>query len=110
MIFFKLRFLPLLLLFQGTGGIGALLVQLAPFILIFIAFYFLLIRPQQKKQRELRAVIAALKAGDKIVTASGIIATIATVKEKSLVVRSAEKTMLEISRGSVAGLYGDEVK
>ncbi|MGH9899279.1 MAG: preprotein translocase subunit YajC [Pyrinomonadaceae bacterium] len=98
-----------LLFFQGAGGIGPLITQLAPFALIFVAFYFLLIRPQQKKQRDLKAMIGDLKAGDKIVTSSGIIATIAAVKEKSLVIRSAEKTMLEISRASVAGLY-DEVK
>jgi preprotein translocase subunit YajC len=73
--------------------------------LIFAVFYFLLIVPQRKRQQQLQATIAELKAGARIVTTGGIIATITAVREKTLLVRTAEKSMLEITRGAVAGLY-----
>jgi len=60
-------------------------------LLVFGVFYLLLIRPQQKKQRQLQAQIADLKAGDKIVTTGGVIGTITAVKDTSFLVRSAEK-------------------
>jgi len=95
-----------LLLFQGAGSIlGSPFIMMA---LIFGVFYFLIIRPQQKRQLALREMVAQLKAGDKIVTQSGIYATIKQVKEKSLLVMSADKSLLEISRSSVAGMQGEE--
>ncbi|WP_043335484.1 preprotein translocase subunit YajC [Belnapia moabensis] len=66
---------------DAAGGAAALVTQLAPLLLIFGVFYFLLIRPQQKKQREHRALLASLKRGDRVLTAGGIIAKVVTVKE-----------------------------
>jgi preprotein translocase subunit YajC len=96
------------MLFQGglTGLSGAML----PMILIFGVFYLLLIRPQQKKQRQLQATIAELKAGDKVVTTGGVIGTITTVRDTSFLIRSAEKTILEIARTAVAGVDAGETK
>jgi preprotein translocase subunit YajC len=94
------------LLFQTGGGFGFLI----PMVLVFGVFYLLLIRPQQKRQRQLQAQIADLKAGDKIVTTGGIIGTITTVKETSFLVRSADKTILEVARSAVAGIDTDEKK
>lgn len=96
-----------LLLFQGGGGLG---VTLLPMILIFGVFYVLLIRPQQKKQRQLQATIAELKAGDKVITTGGIIGTITTVRDTSFMIRSADKTILEIARSAVAGVDSEEKK
>ena len=96
----------LIILFQGAGGLGFLL----PMLLVFGVFYLLLIRPQQKKQRQLQAQIADLKAGDKIVTTGGIVGTITAVKETSFMVRSGEKSILEIARSAVAGIDSDESK
>jgi len=96
----------LLLLQGGAGGFGFLI----PMLLVFGVFYLLLIRPQQKKQRQLQAQIADLKAGDKIVTTGGIIGTITTVKDTSFLVRSADKTILEIARSAVAGVDSEEKK
>ena len=96
-----------LLLFQGIGGLGG---ALLPMILIFGVFYLLLIRPQQKKQRQLQATIADLKAGDKVVTTGGIIGTITTVRDTSFLIRSADKTILEIARSAVAGVDAEEKK
>ena len=87
-----------------------MLVGLMPFILIFAVFYFLIIVPQRKRQRQLQDVISQLKAGDRIVTSGGIIATVTAVRPTSLLVRSADKSILEITRQSVAGLQPDEEK
>lgn len=96
-----------LLMFQGgLGALGGLL----PMLLIIGVFYMLLIRPQQKRQRELQQTIAALKAGDRIVTTGGIIGTITTVRDTSFLIRSAEKSILEISRSAVAGVEEEEKK
>src|SRR6266480_1232353 len=96
-----------LMLFQGIGGLGG---ALLPMILIFGVFYLLLIRPQQKKQRALQATVAELKAGDRVVTTGGIIGTIVTVRDTSFLIRSAEKSILEIARSAVAGIQEEETK
>ena len=90
------------------GGSG--LLQFLPIILIFAVFYMLLIRPQQKRQRELQETVAQLKVGDRIVTSGGVIGTITTVKETSFLIRSADKSILEIARTSVAGIDQEEKK
>jgi len=77
-------------------------------LLVFGVFYLLLIRPQQKKQRQLQTTIAELKAGDKIVTNGGIIGTITAVRETSFLIRSADKSILEIARSAVAGVDTEE--
>ena len=86
------------------------LVQLLPILLIIGVFYVLLIRPQQKRQRELQETISQLKAGDRIVTTGGVIGTITSVKDTSFLIRSAEKSILEIARSAVAGVDEEEKK
>ena len=86
------------------------LVQLLPILLIIGVFYILLIRPQQKRQRELQETISQLKAGDRIVTTGGIIGTITTARDTSFLIRSADKSILEISRSAVAGIEAEEKK
>jgi len=95
------------LMFQG--GLGAL-GGLVPMLLIIGVFYLLMIRPQQKRQRELQEMISQLKAGDRIVTTGGIIGTITTVRDASFFIRSADKSIIEIARSAVAGIDGDEKK
>jgi preprotein translocase subunit YajC len=94
----------LLFLFQGGGGFGFLI----PMLLVFGVFYLLLIRPQQRKQRELQATIAQLKAGDKVITTGGVIGVITAVRDTSFLIRSADKSMLEIARSAVAGVDAEE--
>lgn len=91
----------MLLLFQGGGGA---LVSFVPMILIIGVFYVLLIRPQQQRQKKLQQTISQLKAGDRIVTTGGVLGTITSVKDTSFLIRSADKTILEISRTAVAGV------
>ena len=65
---------------QGTGMMDqSALVQFLPLILIFVVFYFLLIRPQQKKQKDHRAMLDAVRRGDRVVTGGGILATVSKV-------------------------------
>jgi len=95
------------MLFQGgLGALGGLL----PMLLIIAVFYMLLIRPQQKRQRQLRETISQLKAGDRIVTTGGVIGTITTVRDTSFLIRSADKSILEIARSAVAGIDEEEKK
>ena len=93
--------ITLLILFQG--GLGAL-GGIVPMVLIIGVFYILLIRPQQQRQRKLQETVAQLKAGDRIVTTGGIIGTITSVKDSSFLIRSAEKSILEMARSAVAGI------
>jgi preprotein translocase subunit YajC len=95
-------------LFIFQGGIGGLGGALVPMVLIFGVFYVLLIRPQQKKQRQLQATIAELKTGDKVITTGGVIGVITAVRDASFFIRSADKTILEIARSSVAGVDSEE--
>ena len=65
---------------QGTGLLDqSALVQFLPLVLIFVVFYFLLIRPQQKKQKDQRAMLGALRRGDRVVTGGGILGTVSKV-------------------------------
>ncbi|MGI8731960.1 MAG: preprotein translocase subunit YajC [Pyrinomonadaceae bacterium] len=96
-----------LMFFQGgLGALGGLL----PMVLIIAVFYLLLIRPQQKRQRQLQETISQLKTGDRIVTTGGVIGTITTVRDTSFLIRSADKSILEIARSSVAGIDEEEKK
>ena len=80
------------------------MIQLMPILLIILVFYFLIIRPQQKRQRQLQETIANLKIGDRIVTTGGVIGVITTVRDTSFLIRSADKSILEIARTSIAGI------
>jgi len=105
---------PAFILLQGQapagGGLLGLLSGLMPFLLIFAVFYFLIIVPQRRRQKALQEMIAQLKAGDRIITSGGILATVTAVRDTSLLVRSADKSILEISRSAVSGLQADEEK
>jgi preprotein translocase subunit YajC len=94
---------------QGAGG-GNILVAMLPWLLIFGVFYVLIILPQRKRQRALQETIANLKAGDRVITTGGIIGTVTAVRDTSLTIRSAEKSMLEVARTAVAGLDSEEEK
>lgn len=92
------------------SGAGGFIVNFLPLFLIFAVFYFLLIVPQRKRQKELQETIANLKAGDRVVTTGGIIGTITAVRETSLLLRSADKSIIEVARSAVAGLQAEEKK
>jgi len=90
----------------GTGGGegGNPLVAFLPFILIIVIMYFLMIRPQAKKQKEHKAMIESLAKGDKIMTSGGLIGTIAGIRDKEniLLVKISDGVKIELSRSSIA--------
>jgi len=81
-----------------------------PLILIFVVFYFLIIRPQSKKMKEHQATINALKIGDKVITSGGIIGVVKEIndKENILEIEIADKTVVKILRAYVADLVKKE--
>ncbi len=86
---------------SGTGGTGGL-IGLLPLVLMFVIFYFLLIRPQQKKAKEHRAMVADLSKGDEVVTAGGVLGRITSVGDNFVVMEVAEGIQLRVQRVSIA--------
>ncbi|HLB79716.1 MAG TPA: preprotein translocase subunit YajC [Dongiaceae bacterium] len=88
---------------QAAGGPGGFdLVSLAPLVLIFVVFYFLLIRPQQKKMKAHKAMVAAVRRGDRVVTAGGIIGQVSKVlSDTELQVEIAEGVRVRVVRSTV---------
>jgi preprotein translocase subunit YajC len=93
------------LFFQGEGG--SVIWTFLPFIAIFAIFYFLVIMPQRKQQQQLKDMVAQLKAGDEVVTNGGVIGKIIEVRDTSFIVRSADKSNLEIAKSAVVGRRAD---
>jgi preprotein translocase subunit YajC len=94
---------------MGQGGAGAQggaggFTSFIPLILMFVIFYFLLIRPQQKKSKEHRQMIDSLKTGDRVVTAGGLHGRVTGVSETVLTVEIAEKVRVKVNRASVSAL------
>ncbi|MEJ2658470.1 MAG: preprotein translocase subunit YajC [Desulfobacterales bacterium] len=83
---------------QGAGGFASLI----PIILMFVIFYFLLIRPQQKKAKQHREMIGQLKKGDRIVTSGGLHGRVTAVNDTIMTVEIADKVRVKIARGNVA--------
>ena len=84
----------------GQGGFGAFV----PLILMFAIFYFLLIRPQQKKAKQHRELLSALKKGDRVVSSGGLHGTITGLTDDLVTVEVAPKVRVKISRGSISGV------
>ena len=88
---------------QGTGGGFGGFESLLPLVLIFVVFYFLLIRPQQKKQKSHREMLGALRRGDRIVTGGGLIGQITRViSENELIVEIAQDIRVRVMRSMVS--------
>jgi len=74
----------------ASGGTGAFLIQMAPLVLIFVIFWFLLIRPQQKRMKEHRAMIGAVKRGDRVVTGGGLLGKVIKVQDNEVEIELAQ--------------------
>src|SRR5436853_7799606 len=105
-----------LLMLQGSGGAGSsgLLLTLAPWLLIFGIFYLLIIRPQQKRQRQAQTdreqMLTSLKPGDKVVTSGGILGTIVSVRDSTVRLNVAQSVSIEVQRSAIGSLQAAEVK
>ena len=92
---------------QGTGFFGNqdALIQFLPLILIFVVFYFLLIRPQQKKAKDHRATLNALRRGDRVVTGGGIIGTVVRVENpEEVTIDIAEGVRVRVVRSTITSV------
>ena len=87
---------------QAAGGQGNQLMALAPFVLMFVVFYFLLIRPQQKKAKQHKTFLESLKKGDTVVTSGGIYGEITGITEDTVTMEIAEKVRVRVLKGAVA--------
>ncbi|MBB5225788.1 preprotein translocase subunit YajC [Treponema ruminis] len=95
-------FLSLLQANPATGS--QTLMSVVPFVLIIAIFYFFIIRPQNKKQKETQKMIDALKKGDKVVTIGGIHGVVTSTKEKTVILKVDENVKIEVNRSAVAGV------
>ena len=89
---------------SSGGGIFGQINMLIPFIAMFAIFYFLLIRPQQKKQRDLRQMVQNLKRGDRVVTSGGIYGTIVKIRNDIIHLEIADQVRIRVNKSSIADL------
>jgi preprotein translocase subunit YajC len=88
----------------GAATQGDTLLTFLPMIAIFVVFYFLLIRPQQKKQKEARAMLDSLEKGNEVVTAGGILGRIVKLDDQYATVEIAPNTQMIVQRGAISQL------
>ena len=90
---------------QASGGMpGGDLMTFLPMIAIFVVFYFLLIRPQQKRAKETRAMLEALQKGDEVVTAGGLVGKIAKLSDQYASVEISPNVEISVQRAAIAQL------
>jgi len=88
----------------GAQGGGSVFASILPLVLIFVVFYFLLIRPQQKKAKEHRAMLGALKKGDKVITSGGVYGIIENVGTNTITIKIAENTKVKFGKSYIAAV------
>jgi preprotein translocase subunit YajC len=88
---------------SGSSG-GAAFLQFVPFIAIIAIFYFLIIRPQNKKQKDTQRMLDALKKGDRVVTIGGIHGVIQTVRDHSVILKVDDNVKLEFNRSAISNV------
>lgn len=103
--------------FAQTGGAGAaqnpgmaMLLQLAPMLIIFVILYLLLIRPQQQQKKKLEAMLKELKKGDRVLTTGGIFGTVIGVDEAKAVLKIADDVKVEFSKSAIVQVMATEAK
>jgi len=95
------------ILAQAAQDGGGMIQTIILFGLIFVIFYFMIIRPQQKKQKERQKMLDALEKGDKILTAGGIYGTVIGIEDKTVLVQIADNVKVKVDRGSVGSVLKD---
>ncbi|MBW2094805.1 MAG: preprotein translocase subunit YajC [Deltaproteobacteria bacterium] len=89
---------------SGGGGQGGSLGAFIPLILMFVIFYFLLIRPQQKKAKMHKQMLSAIKKGDRVVSSGGLHGVITGIADDVVTMEIAPKVRVKVSRGSISGI------
>lgn len=95
---------------QSPSSTASFLTTIVPFVLIIGIFYFFLIRPQNKKQKETQKMINALQKGDKVVTIGGIHGVVSSTKEKTVIVKVDDDVKIEFTRSAIAAVESDKPK
>lgn len=98
-------FIPFL---QAGTSQSPIWMPIATFGLVFVIFYFFIIRPQNKKQKDTEKMISAVKKGDKVVTIGGVHGEVTSTKEKTLIVKVDDNCKIEFSRSAIASVETDE--
>ena len=89
---------------EATAATGSMWPTLIMFGAVILIFYFLIIRPQKKRDKEAKDMLAAIKKGDKIVTIGGIRGTVAIVKESTIIVKVDDNTRIEFSKSAISAV------
>ena len=104
----------LMMMAQGAapaqGGLAGMGGMMLPMVLVFGIFYFMMIRPQQRKEKERMKTISELRAGQRIMFGGGIIGTVSEVREHTFLVEVASKVSIEIARGAVSRVLQTDEK
>jgi preprotein translocase subunit YajC len=87
----------------GDGRIGALRDIVAPFLIIFVIIYFLLIRPAHKRQKQVQEMLDQLKNGDRVITSGGLIGTVVGIDRNVVQLRIADKVKVDVTKSSIVG-------
>jgi preprotein translocase subunit YajC len=87
-----------------SAGPGGMVVSFLPFVLIFVVFYFLLILPQQRKQKKHKALLEALKKGDRVLTTGGLLGTVAALNKDVVTIQVADNVRVKVRREYIAEL------
>jgi preprotein translocase subunit YajC len=95
---------------SGGGGIFGTINMMVPFIAMFVIFYFLLIRPQQKKQRDHRQLLQNLKRGDRVLTSGGIYGTVIRIRNDIVHLEIADQVRIRVSKGSISDVVTEGEK
>ena len=94
----------------AAGGGFASILGIAPLFLVFIAFYFLMIRPQQQRQKALQLSVAAVRKGDGVITAGGVVGRVTKVEERFVEVEIASNTRIRVVKATIAEITDSTAK
>src|SRR6202162_3259995 len=93
----------------ASPGVGSGLFGVLPFVFIFVIMYYVMLRPQMRRQKEQARLVSALKTGDRVVTSSGIHGLISNVKDTTVIVKVADNVKLEMEKTAVTNVVKTEV-
>jgi len=92
----------------GQGQANAWL-QMVPLLVIFVIFYFLLIRPARTRQKHVQKMLDSLKSGDKVITSGGLLGTVVGIDRSIVQLRVADKVRVDVTKSSIVGLQDQEM-
>jgi len=95
---------------QGGSGGGSMVSTFVMFGAIFLIFYFMIIRPQQKRAKEREKLLSSIEKGDKVITSGGVHGTVAGVEEKTILLQVTENVKLKIERSAISTILNRDTK